>query len=221
MLYNGEDSGIHIESSEGKGSTFWFKIDVGPKQFDECEFFEEDESLNDESFIMKLKRYQSFHISSLIELDSKIPKINPKLPSEANNNKIFTILIVDDDPVNVMIMEKYLQFYKISYLVAMNGLEAVNTIKIEILEKNREISAILMDCNMPIMDGFKATENILELLAKNNKPAIPIIAVTANVTNSDMELCLKSGMKTFLGKPVKRKDLGETLQKMFKIKLYD
>ena len=78
-----------------------------------------------------------------------------------------------------------------------------------------------MDCNMPIMDGFKASYTIIDLLKKNQMNEIPIIAVTANVTNEDVELCFKSGMKKYLAKPVRRRDLGLELQQILQIHLLD
>ena len=158
MLYSGEDSGIHIDSNYGKGSTFWFKIDAGKKDFDDCVFFEE-KGLNDSfSTNINMKRYESssgIPLSKLNSLSSRSrlnSSINLKLYEMKNNLKI---LIVDDDPVCVMIMEKYLQFFKIEYFIAMNGLEAVGIIEKEVIINNKEISAILMDCNMPIMDGLR------------------------------------------------------------------
>ena len=118
-----------------------------------------------------------------------------------------------------MILEQYLKFFKFDFHSTMNGLEAVKFIEKEVIEGNKEIAAILMDCNMPIMDGFKASETINEILRKNKRKDIPIIAITANVTNEDMELCFKSGMKRYLAKPVRRSDLGNELQNLLKIKI--
>ena len=101
----------------------------------------------------------------------------------------------------------------------MNGADAVKLVKEDITEKKNEIKVILMDCNMPIMNGFQASLEINDLTKEHNLEEIPIVAITANVTHSDMEQCLKSGMKNFLGKPVSREDLGIMLQKILRIKL--
>ena len=207
MLYNEKDSGIHVESEFGKGSNFWFKIDGGHINDEDFLSINEKNDCENGELITKIKPYENIFFCNSVDIK----------PEPSN----FRILIVDDDPVNIMIMEKYLQFFNINYVSAMNGLEAVETIKKEVIENNDIISAILMDCNMPIMDGFKATEKIQELLKKNRKTEIPIIAVTANATNADMDLCLNSGMKTFLPKPVRRKDLGETLKNLLNIKLVE
>ena len=70
----------------------------------------------------------------------------------------FKALIVDDDPINVMILEKYMEYYKIDYISAANGMEAVKIIENEVIADKKEFTFILMDCNMPIMNGFKASE---------------------------------------------------------------
>lgn len=220
LLYKGEDSGINVESNFGEGSIFWFKVDVGKEEFyNEEDFFEFEKK----DFTASLKKYETFSTLSFpTYLDSSCLKKVPKKEFIAYENKIshIRILIVDDDPINVMILEKYLQFFKLNYLTAMNGKEAVEIVETEVLKNNKEISAILMDCNMPIMNGFQATEAILKILALNNRPKIPIIAVTANVTNEEMDHCLKCGMIKYLPKPVKRKDLGETLQNLLKLDIY-
>ena len=129
------------------------------------------------------------------------------------------ILIVDDDSLNLMVLEKYLEFYHFTYLTAMNGLEAVKIIESEVIEKGSHINAILMDCNMPIMNGFTASEKILELLKRDERKEIPIIAVTANVTHENLEESLKMGIRKFLGKPVSRKELGKVLENILEINL--
>ena len=78
-----------------------------------------------------------------------------------------------------------------------NGLEACNT------AKAREYDIILMDCNMPIMDGWQATQKIRELPGPNQNT--PIIAVTANAMKGDRDKCLQAGMNDYISKPVERK----------------
>ena len=199
MLYTGCDKeGIHVESQYGIGTKFWFLIDIGKNNEESSDF--------DFSYISE----------RVVDYDEALPK---NVFTQDSIREIKRILIVDDDPINVMILEKYLEFFKFEHIAANNGLEAVKIIEKEVIEKNTVFSAILMDCNMPVMDGFKATETIIDMLKINKKEEIPIIAVTANVTNADMDLCLKSGMKKFLTKPVSRRDLGIAFENIFKIKL--
>ena len=223
MLYSGPDAGIHVKSIYGEGSNFSFKIDGGSEELENFSFIDEkfNNDTNNDTVITKMARYDSLASldKSLIYPRTSILSTSLQECEISQNLNMKKILVVDDDAINIMILTKYLEFFKLEYLTAMNGKEAIGIIEKEIIIKNNEISAILMDCNMPVMDGFQATENIIKLLNTNQKKEIPIIAVTANVTNADLDLCLKSGMKKFLPKPVRRKDLGVILQKMFKIKL--
>jgi len=211
LLYSGDDAGIKVESHYGKGSIFSFIIEKKTKSSNaESNFNEDEEEKKPSEFI-------SFPVNNFHSNDSF--EQSPKFSLECQIFNNIKILIVDDDPVNVMILEQYLKFFKLEYCSVMNGLEAVKFIETDVIEGNKEISAILMDCNMPIMDGFKASETIVDLLKKNKKNEIPIIGVTANVTNADKELCFKCGMKKYLTKPVRRRDLRLELEQMFKINL--
>ena len=221
MLYSGTDAGIFVKSKYGQGSNFYFKIDGGSEDLENFSFIEEKvNEIQHDSVVTRLSRYDSsISLDKSFTRESKTFLPNSREFETSQNLNVKKLLVVDDDAINILILTKYLEFFKLDYLTAMNGAEAIDVIESEIIIKNNEISAILMDCNMPIMDGFQATEKIIELLLNNNKKEIPIIAITANVTNADLDLCLKSGMKKFLPKPVRRKDLGLVLQKMFQIKL--
>ena len=78
--------------------------------------------------------------------------------------------------------------------------------------------AILMDCNMPAMDGFEATRQIRILEKELNRPHIPIIALTANAMTGDRDACLRAGMDDYLSKPVKLADLRAALERMVRQK---
>jgi len=94
---------------------------------------------------------------------------------------------------------------KIGYktVIANHGEEAL-----EILKKE-SVSLILMDLQMPVMDGLTCTAEIRK--QKDRQKNIPIIAVTANLMDADKELCLKSGMNDFLKKPIKPESLRKSL----------
>jgi CheY-like chemotaxis protein len=71
---------------------------------------------------------------------------------------------------------------------------------------------VLMDCQMPEMDGFEATRALRELEVKRGGPRIPIIALTAQALEGDRERCLDAGMDDYLAKPFKPDQLGKVLQ---------
>jgi len=90
--------------------------------------------------------------------------------------------------------------------IANNGIEAVET------WKRLKPAIILMDCQMPEMDGFGATRKIRELETEQRLPRTHIIAMTASVLQADRELCLAAGMDDFISKPVSEADLKAAIE---------
>ncbi len=137
-----------------------------------------------------------------------IPCLEDKNAAEVGELERLTrgpILVAEDNPINQSVMTQLLTRLGWSCAIASNGSEAL-----ELLRENAEFTLVLMDCQMPIMDGQEATRQIrnLEGIASN----IPIIAVTANNTEQDRRDCLESGMDDFMTKPVKFKMLAERLE---------
>lgn len=85
--------------------------------------------------------------------------------------------------------------------IANNGLEALSHYK------EKEYDIILMDCQMPVMDGLEATKNIRQFETTSEKNRTPIIALTANAMEGVESTCLKAGMDAYLTKPVKKSQL--------------
>ena len=110
-------------------------------------------------------------------------------------NKRQKILIVDDAKFNRDILKEFLgETY--DYLEAENGNQAV-----QIMEENLGIDLMLLDINMPQMDGLTATKTIRSLERQDAK-TIPIIAMTANAFREDAERCMEAGMNAHLAKPL-------------------
>ena len=114
------------------------------------------------------------------------------------------ILVAEDHPVNQMLAEMLLNKLGYTPKLAVNGLEALEMIKKETFD------VILMDVQMPEMDGLQATREIRKQ-AKNAQPYI--IALTANAMKEDREMCLKAGMDDYISKPIQPELLKEALQK--------
>jgi PAS domain S-box-containing protein len=110
-----------------------------------------------------------------------------------------TILLVEDNAVNLRIALRVLEKFGCKVKVASNGEEAVDLFKAH----RESIEAIFMDCQMPVMSGYEATRAIRELEV-NSGQRMPIIAMTANAMKGDRELCLESGMDDYLSKPLER-----------------
>jgi len=116
----------------------------------------------------------------------------------------FNVLVVEDNQVNLLMTQKILQQIGLKSQVARNGKQAVE------LVKSSHFSLILMDCQMPVMDGLAATREIRDI-EKQYDRHIPIIALTANAFKEDREACVAAGMDGYLSKPFKKKQLIEQI----------
>jgi two-component system sensor histidine kinase/response regulator len=114
------------------------------------------------------------------------------------------VLLVEDHPVNQMLATTLLKKWGHTVVLAQNGQEAVD------LFPHSPWDVVLMDMQMPVMDGLQATEKIRAMELPNQR--IPIIAVTANAMASDREACLQAGMDNHLPKPINSKNLQAMLE---------
>lgn len=125
---------------------------------------------------------------------------------EHNTSEILSghILIVEDNKTNQMLLKLLLDEYNLSYDTANNGLEAIKKVK------QSDYNLILMDENMPLMNGIEATEKISKL---DGKQDIPIVAVTANALKGDKEKFIGNGMVDYISKPIDSDNLDRILRK--------
>jgi signal transduction histidine kinase len=112
------------------------------------------------------------------------------------------VLLVEDNPVNQTVIEAMLRSLGYQVRLVCDGAQAVQSVERE------HFAAILMDCRLPILDGYDATRRIRLL---DGRADIPIIALTANALQGDRETCLDAGMNDYLAKPFKRADLQRVL----------
>jgi CheY-like chemotaxis protein len=113
------------------------------------------------------------------------------------------VLVVEDNTTNQLVMRRLLENMGHQVAVVANGAEAVESVMAG------SYDLVLMDVSMPVMDGIEATRRIRALGAPEN--AIPIIAVTANAMQGDIDACLQAGMNHFLSKPIVRSKLEAAL----------
>ena len=125
------------------------------------------------------------------------------------NTSQLHVLLVEDNDINRLYAKSILKNWQCYIDVAENGLVAIEKIK------NNFYDVVLMDVQMPVMDGYEATKAI-RLMTQSLK--VPIIALTANATQSDVEKCLASGMNDYLPKPFTPEDLYRKLFKDLKIR---
>ncbi len=117
------------------------------------------------------------------------------------------ILLVEDNPVNQKVALGYLSRLGYQVDAVSNGQEALDTMR------DRNFDLILMDLQMPVMDGLEATRTIRTQLPKERQPFI--IALTANAMPGDRETCFEAGMNDYLSKPVKIEELQSMIQRHF------
>ena len=204
---------IKVSSSIGKGSTFYFSLHSQSslreaenrsrsRLFSAIHFGEEEDegkkSVTPPS--TKQKRFNSF--------SSGLNNVGKK-----ESGKIKRVLIVDDDQINIMVLTTYFgTFSDCVYELAFNGKQAVDMVEAS-AKSLSFFDIIFMDCNMPIMDGFQATQRILQMVKNGVIPAVPIIASTANASQLDYEKCFKYGMVDYMTKPYGKGLLREKIEK--------
>ena len=113
------------------------------------------------------------------------------------------VLVVEDNATNQKVVQRMLERLQCEVVVVANGRDAVERMRDE------RFDVVLMDCQMPVMDGYEATRRIRQM----PEPAgtTPIVALTANAMASDRDACLQSGMDDFLAKPLRPDELTRTI----------
>jgi signal transduction histidine kinase/AmiR/NasT family two-component response regulator len=147
-------------------------------------------------------------LTSPVATSASAPVTEPaKTASPAEDNKLdLFVLVVEDNKVNQMVINGYLKKMGCTVATANNGLEGVDK------AREQHFDLILMDCQMPVMDGFEATQQI-RLMPHHDASVLPIIAVTANAMEGDRERCLASGMSDYLSKPVDIHSLRDAIER--------
>ena len=112
------------------------------------------------------------------------------------------VLLVEDNLINQQVASAMLKIHGFTVDVASNGKEAT-----EVFDPQKH-QLILMDCQMPVMDGFEATQ-----LIRRKHPSVPIIAMTANAFKETKEMCFEVGMNDFITKPINDEDLSAVVKK--------
>ena len=153
------------------------------------------------------------HLTEAVKTETPLKKTDTQISTQKTSlpRSDSLVLVVDDDSFNLAMVTKMLKLCKINTLEARNGQEAI-----QIYEENwKRISCILMDCEMPVLDGLEATQRIL---AKHNQRAallgkrMSIYGLTGHVGREYRERCLEVGMKDVLEKPIKIEVLSTLLR---------
>jgi len=117
------------------------------------------------------------------------------------------ILVAEDNPVNQMVAQEMLLSFGYHCEVVGNGLEAVRALELI------DFDLVLMDCQMPEMNGYDATRTIRDETSQVQNRKVPVVALTANARGEDRQACLAAGMDDFLAKPISPDDLSKMLDR--------
>ena len=118
------------------------------------------------------------------------------------------VLVVEDNPTNRMVVQTMLESLGMASTCVENGQDAVT-----MLGSSEHFDLVLMDCQMPVMDGFEATRRIRNREISERRSRLPVIALTADAFAEDREECIAAGMDDFLAKPLDIQKLAATLHR--------
>jgi len=133
-----------------------------------------------------------------------------QLPGESSD---YEALVVEDNVVNQRVAARLLETLGFHVRCASNGAAAVDDVQ----SSNRGYDVVLMDCQMPVMDGWEATRRIRNWERQHNRSQMPIIAMTADVLPDTEKSCFASGMDAYLPKPVRRDSLRDALKRLISL----
>ncbi|RLT99990.1 MAG: hybrid sensor histidine kinase/response regulator [Ketobacter sp.] len=198
-----------VKSELGAGSCFWFDIPLA---------LPEDVAVADKAIVLDL-----FHGESL-EPQLLTPEQTPQQAPEpvqadqfrsGDRDAPFRVLLVEDNEINQNVMVEFLKKMSVSPDLAENGRAAIEKVQ----KSNHGYDLILMDCEMPVMDGYEAAARILKWQKAKGMQSTPIIALTAHAMEKHRELALDSGMVDFLSKPISYAQLFAVLSRFLELKV--
>jgi PAS domain S-box-containing protein len=157
-------------------------------------------------FVSKPVKLHELHATllSLFEKNMQNDMLHPSLPNVEKISEPSSIMVADDDPINMLLITEVLRRMGFEVIQVSNGQEALDRLP------HCEPVMIFMDVNMPEMDGYTTTRKIRQM----PKPwrNIPIIALTADAMKGDREKCLEAGMNKYISKPFRLEEIDEVLR---------
>jgi CheY-like chemotaxis protein len=158
----------------------------------------------------------TFHITLNLDSPDSITPLSEVKQKQARTllNTQSRLLLVEDNKINQLVAQTLLQQIGFQAEIAANGIDAIKILN----EAKHPFDLILMDCQMPEMDGYEATMRIRQGEAGSQHKLIKIIALTANAMKGDREQCISSGMDDYLKKPFIRDDLEHKLSQHIAMK---
>ncbi len=142
----------------------------------------------------------TFHFTALFSLPSSIAKLTSPSPAAVPLTQSLNILVAEDNAINRLVAIRMLELAGHQVALATNGKEALAALD------QRPFDLVLMDAQMPVMDGFEATAQI-RAGEKATGKHVPIVAMTAHAMKGDRERCLNAGMDGYVPKPIQESEL--------------
>ena len=154
-----------------------------------------------------VRQPELFHcLSAALSGAASVPAPRSSAPTIERDRLAGRVLLAEDNPVNQVLMVEMLRLLGVDATLVPDGRAAVDALATD------RFDAVLMDCQMPVLDGFEATAEIRRREAdRADGTRAPIIALTANALEGDRERCLAAGMDEYLSKPVGSRELGDVL----------
>jgi CheY-like chemotaxis protein len=175
---------VGVDSTPGQGSRFWLQVQVQPVAA------AADDLPSDAA---------TPAAPTTTAAPTALATASTALPAE--------VLVVEDNPVNRMLVQTFLTQFGLRVCLAEDGQQAL-----DLLTQGAAPALVLMDLQMPVMDGYTATEKIRAWETSQARPRLPILALTADAFEEDRQHCLAVGMDGFLTKPIAKQALLQALQ---------
>jgi len=223
---NEPDNQIKVRSEYGKGSTFYFSIyteDIPQFKTKTTleipeEYVPSTQNITTRQTV-SIPRFETSHVRKLSYASSSqdqplmqdTEQIELQIEDEQVSKPERNILLVDDDIFGLMAARETLKGHDFTCYLAHNGKEAVE--KVYFLKADGiSLDLILMDCEMPIMDGFEATSLLVHAMDRGEIPIVPIVGLSGNDGEEFLDKCKKTEMASHVCKPLTEKHIREILQ---------
>lgn len=157
-------------------------------------------------FLSKPVKLHELHATllSLFEKNMQNDHLHPSLPNKVKISEATSVMVADDDPINMLLISEVLRRMGFEVIQVSNGKEALDRLS------DCDPVIIFMDVNMPEMDGYTTTRHIRQLPEPHCN--IPIIALTADAMKGDREKCLEAGMNQYISKPFRLEEIDAVLR---------
>jgi PAS domain S-box-containing protein len=190
------------QNSGGQGQPFILMLSSLEKNM----YLYEAEKLGINKFLSKPIKMHELHSTLLSLFDKRMQNdsLHPSLPFIEKISQATTVMVVDDDPINMLLISEVLRRMGFEVIQMHNGKEVLESLP------HYDPVLIFMDVNMPEMDGYTTTRLIRQLPEPHCN--IPIIALTADAMKGDKEKCLESGMNNYISKPFKLEEIEDILK---------